>query len=289
MKHPGYVCALALAALATAYTPPAPAAEKGNALFTLYYVAEVSTAKKGGVTGKVQTADGKWIKYRVSPADHRQANMQGTVVSTEPDGKRIVSSIVRIGVWKDLPDGWRGRGNRQNPLVPYRSVAADQKIYPYGSRLYLPSVDGYKTPDGQTLDGYFWVADVGGRIKGRLRFDIFVGDQPVFREIQKFDAAKWRGAVVIDRLPSVPKAWDPRTVAGLRKVLGHAGCNSTGDVDATKAKTTSVRRIDGKLKACLIEFQKRHDKIPAVEHGMVMGTITLWHLTQAALAGDKAK
>jgi len=31
------------------------------------------------------------------------------------------------------------------------------------------------------LDGYLWVADAGGGIKGQLRFDIFVGHEATYK------------------------------------------------------------------------------------------------------------
>jgi len=279
-----YLTALALTTFATIQVWPyvAKASEKGDALFTLYFVDEVKFVEQGGKTGKVQSTDGQWFKYRVSHADHRRAHMQGTASVKAADGKRVVASFIRVGVWKDLPPGWDGRGNRRNPLFPYRSAAADQKVYPYGTRIYLPQVDGYRTPDGFVLDGYFWVSDVGTRIKGPLRFDLFVGHEPVYEEIKKFDDTKWHGPVVIDRLPKLPEEWDPQTPDGLARVLSRSVCQGDASFARLNKDIKSVRRLGDFSKACLVKFQQQHRQIPEPEHGMAFGAITLWNLTQAA-------
>lgn len=274
--------AVSLCVVLTAFTLHAKAAEKGKALFTLYYVTEVKPVAKGGRTGKYKTTAGKWLKYRVSRSDDRRGHMEGTVVSAAPDGTRITTTIIRVGVWEDLPAGWHGKGNRGNPLLPYRTVAADQRRYPYGSRIFIQEVAGYKTPDGKVLDGYFWVADVGSRIKGRMRFDIFVGGEPNYRMLKKLDSTKWRGSVAIERIPKLPKAWDPRTVRGLVRILHRSGCDPTNGSATPIKNDRSVRRLEPAEKSCLVHFQKSHKAIPPVEYGMAMGAITLWHLAQAA-------
>lgn len=289
MRIPTIIFILAIVAMLQAWHCVAAASVKGKARFTLYYVEEVKFVAKGGRTGKVQSVDGKWYKYRVSHVDHREAHMEGTAFVKQADGTRIVANMVRIGVWKDLPPGWHGRGNRRNPLYPYRSAAADQKIYPYGTRIYLPESDGWRTPEGYTIDGYLWVSDIGGGIKGPRRFDLFVGHEPVYDEIKKMEETKWRGAVVIDLLPKVPAAWNPQTPAGLAKVLSRTTCQSGGSFDALKKDIKSVRRLGELAKSCLIKFQKKHPQIPKLEHGMAFSAITLWFLTQAAVALHKGR
>lgn len=59
-----------------------------------------------------------------------------------------------------------GKGNKSNPLEPFVSVAADQKIYKFGTMIYVPSAKGLKLPNGTTHNGMFRVDDVGGAIKG---------------------------------------------------------------------------------------------------------------------------
>lgn len=76
----------------------------------------------------------------------------------------MIVSIAKVGEWTDLPEGWQGKGNRMNPLTPYPTVAADQNRHPYGSRIFISDIKNFKTPEGEVLDGYFWMADVGGGI-----------------------------------------------------------------------------------------------------------------------------
>jgi hypothetical protein len=131
------VSGIALALLIVGGVDAKPVKTTGS--FTLYYVAQVDPSKagRGGIKGRVKTTEGKWETYRLSPADTRSANMEGTVSVTEPDGSTTVVSITRVGEWTDMPEGWHGRGNRMNPLTAYRTVAADQKYHPYGSRIFI--------------------------------------------------------------------------------------------------------------------------------------------------------
>ena len=167
---------------------------KGKAKLSLYYVAEVKPKKSGGIQGKIQIGESEWDVFRLSPADTRRANMEGSVSVVDDDGEMHLASIISIGRWAMIPKGWEGRGNRINPLVSYRSVAADIRHHPYGSRLFVPSTVGYITPDVRKLDGWFWVADAGGGIKERFRFDVFVGaDHQVGRLLLELDRQLWRG------------------------------------------------------------------------------------------------
>lgn len=79
--------------------------------------------------------------------------------------------------WKKSPYKF-GIGNRNNPLEPYVSLATDQSIIPFGSRVFIPEavgiefiVDGVK----KKHDGFFRVDDVGGAIKGN-HVDVFIGN-----------------------------------------------------------------------------------------------------------------
>lgn len=74
-----------------------------------------------------------------------------------------------------------GKGNKSNPLEPFVSVAADQKIYKFGTWIYIPSAKGLALPSGKVHDGFFRVDDVGGAIKGN-HLDFFTG--PFYREFK---------------------------------------------------------------------------------------------------------
>jgi 3D (Asp-Asp-Asp) domain-containing protein len=207
---------------------------KGTTHCTLYYVFEApgeESAKGSKVT--VITTKGEKLRVRVSPPNLRKANLEGTVTSVDPkDGTRYVTNIVRVGVWKDLPEGWEGKGNHSNPLSYYRTVAADQKRHPYGSRIFAPSlvdesIHGWDHPH----DGYLWVADTGGAIKGYMRFDVFVGREEVYEWVMELENQKghWNVPVEVEKLPSPPSDYSPRTDSGLKKILAGLGLLTNTD------------------------------------------------------------
>jgi 3D (Asp-Asp-Asp) domain-containing protein len=273
-----------LAALGAAQ--PAQTNELQSAHFTLYYATRVTPISAGGIQGKVKSVAGEWLKYRLTRRDTSRANMQGTVYVETKGGKKAVASIQRVGVWKLLAERWQGKGNKSNPLQAYTTIAADQKVYPYGSRIYLPDADGFKTPGGRVLDGYFWVADVGGGIKGPLRFDVFVGTDATFANLKQLGISKWRARVAVEKLPKVPKEWNPASLSGIARILRASGCQQQpASNPVKKARRRAVlRSLSEPLRSCLVSFQKRIEQIPAIEHGLPHGAVTLWYLTQAALA-----
>ncbi|MCB9236043.1 MAG: hypothetical protein H6581_30630 [Bacteroidia bacterium] len=73
-----------------------------------------------------------------------------------------------------------GLGVNNFKLVPFKSVAVDPAVIPYGSVLHIPDAEGVKYLDaaGDTLihDGYFFAADAGSKIKGN-HIDVYLGDQ----------------------------------------------------------------------------------------------------------------
>lgn len=255
---------------------------KAMGRFSLYYVAEVTPRSSGAIAGKVQTLDGVWETYRLASKEKGAANMEGSVAVKEADGSSTIVSIITLGRWSDLPKGWAGKGNRHNPLIPYRTVAADQRRHPYGSRIHVPALDGYVTPDGETVDGWFWVADVGGGIKGANRFDIFVGSKPNYLKILADAQGKWNSRVEVENLPKAPAEFNPRTAAGVTRIL--KGLDYPVD-EELPGEDASVRRSQGyTIAEALTDFQKQHPEIPAVEYGNVEGAVTLWFLTKAGLA-----
>lgn len=79
-----------------------------------------------------------------------------------------------------------GMGSKANALKPFVTVAADPKVLPFGSVIYIPDAVGLELPNGDIHDGYFEVGDVGGAIKGN-HLDFFTG--PWGKEF-KFDFVK---------------------------------------------------------------------------------------------------
>ena len=261
---------------------------RGKGSFSLYYVAEVAPQKAGGIPGKVKSAEGSWNVYRLSPQDTRKANMQGTVSVLDDDGERHLAALVNIGKWVMIPKGWEGKGNRMNPLVSYRSLAADQKHHPYGSRVFIPKAVGYITPEKRTLDGWFWVADIGGGIKGRLRFDIFVGDEAIYIDHMREEEGKWTDEVTVEHPPKLPAKYNPSTPAGVTAILEGLGYHIDTVHDAMMKSPKSWDESVA-LGTALSDFQRQHAHIPGVEYGTRIGAVTQWFLAQAGLAVSSGK
>lgn len=77
-----------------------------------------------------------------------------------------------------LARGEFGDGVRNFILRPFRTIAVDPDVIPYGRVIYIPQARGlsFTLPDGTTRkhDGYFFAGDTGGLIK-RKHIDVFLG------------------------------------------------------------------------------------------------------------------
>lgn len=75
-----------------------------------------------------------------------------------------------------------GKGVSNYNLVPYRSVAVDQSVIPYGSVLYIPAAKGQEYTDAtgkvKKHDGLFLAADTGSKINGN-HIDVFIGTSQI--------------------------------------------------------------------------------------------------------------
>jgi len=69
----------------------------------------------------------------------------------------------------------QGMGVRNICLDPYRSIAADPRFHKIGDVIFIPKLRGQKLPNDEIHDGYMVIRDTGGRIKGKGRFDFFIG------------------------------------------------------------------------------------------------------------------
>ncbi len=76
-------------------------------------------------------------------------------------------------------NGPYGDGVRNYYLLPYRTIAVDSSVIPYGTVIYIPSARGTSVTlsDGsvKTHDGYFFAGDTGGAIIG-THIDVFIGN-----------------------------------------------------------------------------------------------------------------
>jgi 3D (Asp-Asp-Asp) domain-containing protein len=259
---------------------------KGKAKWTMYYVVDVKApAKTGAGTGKtVELLDGSKVKYFWSKSEISKMRMEATALIVDIDGSQQPITRVGPGRWQAIPADHYSKGNRGNMLYPWVHVAADQSIYRYGSRVYCKAADGKVTADGKIHDGYFWVADTGGRIKGKLRFDLFVGRSNVYMEMMN-RSRNPSPEVVIDRLPDPPKGMDPKTKEGTRRIFKGLGYSP----DEAEANESNNNHQGGGLtySTALRDFQEKHHRIPHVEYGNTRGAVTLWYLTHAALAVQK--
>jgi len=69
------------------------------------------------------------------------------------------------------------RGVRNYKLTPFKSIAVDQSVIPYGSKCYIPSFNGIKYTDNgvvKTHDGIVWALDTGNLIT-QNHIDFYVG------------------------------------------------------------------------------------------------------------------
>ena len=71
----------------------------------------------------------------------------------------------------------KGPFNTTNALDPCRTLAADGRVYPMGTVIFIPEMRDKICPQsGKPVDGCFIVGDVGSAITGGQRFDIFTGE-----------------------------------------------------------------------------------------------------------------
>jgi 3D (Asp-Asp-Asp) domain-containing protein len=260
--------------------PPKAGGTVIEANLTTYYIAEVeaspvSDGATSGVPVMARDLAGKQERVLVPVETLRRAEMQSLAMGQK--GRMWIQVGNRI--WEELPAGWMGMGNRVNPIVPYLHVAADQSKYPYGSLIYFPAADGYTNVNGAVMDGCFWVADVGGMIKGRSRFDVFVGHQKVFDKVMDRGNGKLSTQAIVYRLPKAPNGFDPGRPEGLAAVL-----RASGHLPKSEANPTPEA-----LRDALIKFQKTKPKIPEVEYGMAKAATTLWYLMEAAVASASSQ
>lgn len=76
--------------------------------------------------------------------------------------------------------GSLGDDVRGHAPVPYRTIAVDRSLIPFGSVVFIPAARGttLHLPDGSVAyhDGFFIAQDTGGRIRG-AHIDVFCGEQ----------------------------------------------------------------------------------------------------------------
>jgi 3D (Asp-Asp-Asp) domain-containing protein len=80
--------------------------------------------------------------------------------------------------FSEVKSAW-GLGVRNYSLIPYRTVAVDPNVIPYGSVVHIPDAVGKEVTlaDGTSFihDGYFFAGDTGGAIQNN-HIDVFTGN-----------------------------------------------------------------------------------------------------------------
>jgi len=100
--------------------------------------------------------------------------------------------------------GSYGDGVRQYKLVPFRTIAVDPTLIPYGSVVYIAKARGNKVtlPSGKRVshDGYFFAGDTGGAIKG-THIDTYIGvsKKNPFNWVKSRASGTFRGVLVTDQ------------------------------------------------------------------------------------------
>jgi 3D (Asp-Asp-Asp) domain-containing protein len=70
--------------------------------------------------------------------------------------------------------GMRARDSLGCPVSPMRTVAADRALVSRHTIIFIKETVGLPLPEGGAHDGYWYVSDVGGAIRGE-RIDLFTG------------------------------------------------------------------------------------------------------------------
>ncbi|WP_225029147.1 3D domain-containing protein [Xinfangfangia pollutisoli] len=113
---------------------------------------------------------------------YNYAGMRG--VKQDYCGTRTVMRNATLVRWKKATHPL-GDGNRNNALIPFRTIACDQRSNwipdpagarpaRFGERILIPSARGTLLPNGEIHDGIFICGDVGGAIQGN-HIDLYIG------------------------------------------------------------------------------------------------------------------
>jgi len=160
---------------------PAPVLIEEVELWATYYFMPSFTQDKNGV--ELRDINNKPLGVKLSISDYCSISMEGTGFI---DGKTYnysgttrkhkvkckhrASGYVKFYVTKHP----YGVGNKNNPLIPFVSIACDQSRFKFGQKFFIPSAVGTLLPSGKKHDGNFICGDVGGLIKGN-HIDVFIG------------------------------------------------------------------------------------------------------------------
>lgn len=139
--------------------------------FTItYYYLPFETDYSGTPSTPIYDAYGRLIAY-APQAFVDEITMEGS--GKLRDGRVVTyNANGRFGV-VDAP--W-GLGASGAAIIPYKSIAVDPAVIPFGSKIFIQEAVGLKLPDGTVHDGIFYAHDTGGWIKG-THIDIHAGQR----------------------------------------------------------------------------------------------------------------
>lgn len=178
---------------------PDPGAVRGSFQLTYYWVA--AEADYPGPADTALYTPSCAVLAMVSSGFASAARLEGT--GRLNDGRLINVAGTCTGSCgpcfiEPPPEYPWGIGVQNRPLEPYRSIAVDRAVIPYGTRLWLAELDGVAVPGdppwgGFVHDGCVIAADTGSAIVGQ-HLDWFVGLRASYRTL---DAALGLDAVTV--------------------------------------------------------------------------------------------
>ena len=96
--------------------------------------------------------------------------------------KKSKLNIERLGKIRWVHTSGYGNGVLNYTLIPFRTIAVDKNLIPYGSKLFIPTIRGLEFTDCNGIqkkhDGYFIAGDTGVAIK-QNHIDFFTGTQTI--------------------------------------------------------------------------------------------------------------
>lgn len=201
-------------------------------LWATHYYTPVYNTETGGVP--LKRRDERPIQYegQTISLSHRRwcmAAMEGSVSIRMVDGVTKTYNYSGVGnmqtdctsyfrgqhratgrvKFSEVTSAW-GLGVRNYSLIPYRTIAVDPNVIPYGSVVFIADAVGEEVTlaDGTSFihDGYFFAGDTGGAIRNN-HIDVFTGnnshnDLPFIRSTSSavFDAEIVNDPVLKERL-----------------------------------------------------------------------------------------
>ncbi|MEZ4743113.1 MAG: 3D domain-containing protein [Bdellovibrionota bacterium] len=111
--------------------------------------------------------------YQIPVKLVRRLMLEGTGFLKLQDGDDVAETLVNIACSRcdyrnakfkvvDRDKHPYGLGARNNPLVPFRSIAVDKKEIKLGSKVYIKEFEGLQMPGGMQHDGCVVAVDTGG-------------------------------------------------------------------------------------------------------------------------------